>query len=104
MGQFDVFVNPIERARRAYPYVVVLQANGVDTGRERLVAPIAPRAQMRASAGRVTPRVSIAGVEHVVLTPNMVAVRASELREARGHLHASRDAIVAALDYLFLGV
>jgi hypothetical protein len=31
-------------------------------------------------------------------------MRADDLREARGHLRANRDEIVAALDYLFLRV
>jgi len=32
------------------------------------------------------------------------AIAAGDLRELRGQLIAHRDAIVAALDYLFLGV
>jgi hypothetical protein len=34
----------------------------------------------------------------------MAAVAAGDLRELRGQLLAHREAIVAALDYLFLGV
>lgn len=104
MTQFDVFVNPITRARRAYPLVVVLQSELANTGRERIVAPLAPRARLTGTAGRLTPHVVVADVEHVLLVPNMAAVAASDLREARGHLVGYRDAIIAALDYLFLGV
>ena len=104
MSQFDVFENPIARARRAYPYVVVLQADLADTGRERIVAPLAPRARLTGTAGRLTPHVKVANVDHVLLVPSLAALPAAELRELRGQLTAYRDQIVAALDYLFLGV
>lgn len=104
MAQFDVFVNPIPQARRAYPYVAVLQSDLAETGRERIVAPLAPKARLTGSVGRLTPHVRVSEVEHVLLVPSMAAIAARDLRECRGQLTAHRDAIVAALDYLFLGV
>ena len=104
MAQLDVYSNPIARARRAYPFVAVLQSDLAETGRDRIVAPLAPRARMAATVGRLTPHVEVAGVEHVLLVPALTAVLAADLREARGHLLGYRDQIVAALDYLFLGV
>lgn len=104
MPQFDVFTNPITRARRAYPFVMVLQSDLAETGRERIVAPLAPRARLTGSAGRLTPHVKVSGVEHVVLIPSMTAVATDDLRDLRGQLSSYRDGIVAALDYLFLGV
>ncbi len=104
MAQFDVFVNPIPRARRVYPYVAVLQSDLANTGRERIVAPLAPKARLTGTVGRMTPHVQIANVDHVLLVPSMTAIAAEDLRDPRGQLVAYRDAIVAALDYLFLGV
>lgn len=104
MTQFDVFANPITRARRAYPYVVVLQADLANTGSDRIVAPLVPKARMTGTAGRLTPHVPFADGEHVLLVPSMTAIHASDLREGRGSLLTHREAIVAALDYLFLGV
>lgn len=104
MAQFDVFVNPISRARRAYPLVAVLQSDLAETGPERIVAPLSPRSRLTGAAGRLTPHVRISDVEYVVLVPSMAAITATDLREHRGRLVAHRDAIVAALDYLFLGV
>ena len=48
--------------------------------------------------------VRVLDVEHVLIVPAMTAIAAGDLREARGQLTRHRDAIVAALDYLFLGV
>jgi toxin CcdB len=104
MAQFDVFVNPIPGARRVYPYVAVLQSDLASTGRERIVAPLAPKARLTGTVGRMTPHVRVANVDHVLLIPSMAAIAAADLRESRGQLLAYRDAIVAALDYLFLGV
>jgi toxin CcdB len=104
MAQFDVFVNPIARARRAYPYVVVLQADLADTGRERIVAPLVPRSRLQGSAGRMTPHVQVDGVAHVLLVPALTAVLAADLRQPRAQLARHRNEIAAALDYLFLGL
>ena len=77
MSQYDVFDNPIPRARRAFPFVAILQSEFADTGRDRIVAPLVPR---------------------------MTAVCATDLRALRDRLTSHRGEIVAALDYLFLGL
>lgn len=104
MAQFDVFVNPILQARRAYPYVAVWQSDLADTGRDRLVAPLVPRARFTPSAGRMTPQVRVGDVDHVLLAPRLAGMASGDLRELRGQLVAHREAIVAALDLPFLGV
>lgn len=104
MAQFDVFTNPISRARRAYPLVAVLQADLADTGRERIVAPLAPRTRLEGSVGRMTPHVDVGGAAYVLLVPALAAIHTEDLREHRGQLGRYRDEIVAALDFLFLGV
>lgn len=104
MAQFDVYINPIPQARRAYPYVAVIQSDLAETGRERIVAPLVPKARLTGTVGRLTPHVRVSDVDHVLLIPNMAGVAARDLRELRGQLKAHRDPIVAALDYLFLGV
>lgn len=104
MTQFDVFENPIARARTVYPLVAVLQADLAETGRDRIVAPLAPRTRLPGTVGRLTPHVHVTGADHVLLVPSMTAVLADDLRALRGQLGSYRDEIVAALDYLFLGV
>jgi toxin CcdB len=104
MRQFDVFENPIVRARRAYPFVAVLQSDRAETGHDRIVAPLVPRARLSGTAGRLTPHVKVSGVDHVLLVPGMTAVAAADLRDVRDELTSHRNDIIAALDYLFLGV
>jgi toxin CcdB len=104
VSQYDVFDNPIPQARRAFPFVAVLQSELADTGRDRMVAPLVPRARMTGAVGRLTPVVKVAGVEHILLVPRMTAIVATDLRTVIDGLTVYRSDIVAALDFLFLGV
>lgn len=99
-----MFDNPIPQARRAFPFVVVLQSEIADTGRDRIVAPLVPRTRMMGTIGRLTPVVKVAGVDHVLLVPRMSSVAATDLRAAKDKLLAYRSEIAASLDYLFIGV
>ena len=102
--QFEVFDNPILRARRNFPLVIVLQSDVVSLGRDCIVAPLAPRKHMAKLAGRLTPVVSVGGSEHVILVPRMTSVAVQDLRQSRAQLTARRDEIVLAIEFLFLGV
>jgi toxin CcdB len=104
MMQLEVFANPLVRARRAFPYVVVLQSDVSVQGRERIVAFLAPRSQVAPLVGRLTPIVEFAGKEFIVLMPWMTNVPASELRKPVADLASFRDRIVDAIDWLFLGI
>ena len=104
MNQFEVFANPITRARRAYPLVVVLQADLAVTGRDRIVAPLVPRSRLPGTVGRLAPHVDVNGTAYVVLIPKLTAMPSVDLRDPKGSLGSYRDQIVAAIDYLFLGV
>jgi toxin CcdB len=103
MAQFDVFANPVRGARKPYPYVVVLQSDLTSEGRERIVAPLAPKAQVPNVSHRLTPRVAVNGVEHLIIVQSLAAILVGELKEIRGNVTDCRVEITAALDYLFLG-
>lgn len=104
MSQYDVFDNPIPRARRAFPFVTILQSELADIGRDRIVAPLVPRSRMQGASGRLTPIVKVLDIEHVLLVPRMAPVAAADLRTVKDQLTSYRNEIVAALDFLFLGV
>lgn len=103
MKQFDVFENPVTGARRAYPYVVVLQAD-VAPSRHRVVAPVAPAAAFPAIAGRLTPIVSIERNDFVLLVTSLTTLPVQSLRAPAASLTDRREDILAAIDYLFFGV
>ena len=103
-AQYDVVDNPIPRARRAFPFVAILQSDLADTGSDRIVAPLVPSARIPGVAGRLMPIVKVQGVDHALIVPRLTAVPVAELRAVKDSLSAHRNDIVAALDLLFLGV
>ena len=102
--QFDVHRNPVPQARRAFPLIAVLQSDLAQTGRDRVVAFLAPRGALPQIPGRLMPAVAIDSKEYVLLIPSLTNLPAADLQRAVGNVAASRGAIIAALDHLFVGV
>lgn len=102
--QFDAFINPIIAARRAYPFVIVLQSDFAQGVRDQIVAPLVPRESLSKVTGRLTPTVLMDSSEYVVLVPALAAVRRRDLGQNVGSLATARNELLAAIDYLFFGV
>ena len=101
--QFDVFRNPITRARRVMPFITLLQSDAVRTEQDRVVAFIAEKALI-ASNGRLTPTVVVQEREYLLLIQSVTNLSAADLRRPIDNIAAHRDQIVRGLDWLFLGV
>ena len=85
------------------PFVAILQWDLAETGRERVVAPLAPRDTMPALAGRLIPIVTVKNQAYALLVPSLTALPAADLRDVVTSLAEDRERILAALDYLFTG-
>jgi toxin CcdB len=103
MKQFDAFPNPFPRSRQRQPFLVTLQsellARSLDT---TVVAPLEP-ADAHSFADRLNPRVTLAGVDYVLVTQELVTVRKAVIGQASGSVADHRDDIIRALDLLFTG-
>jgi toxin CcdB len=104
MAQFDVFVNPIQNARRGYPFVVAMQSDFTINGEEQLVAPIASIDYPQSAGRRVMPSVALRGNEHVIVVPRLTVMRSRDLIEKVSSVAAARAELLAAIDYLFFGI
>jgi toxin CcdB len=104
MAQFDVFVNPIQNARRGYPFVVAMQADFTINRAEQLVAPIASIDYGHSASRRVMPVVALQGNDHVVVVPRLTVIRSRDLIEKVSSIATARTELLAAIDYLFFGV
>ncbi|HYD65799.1 CcdB family protein [Azospirillum sp.] len=102
--QFEVFPNPIVRARRVFPYVAVLQSNIADTNRDRVVAPLSAEPDALRMAKRLIPKVRVQGADFALVVPSLASVPADSLQGSVGSIARHRDAVTAALDYLFQGI
>ena len=100
--QFDVVANPdpLEAAHR--PYLVVRQSDLVSGLTSTVVAPRVPREQMK-GARRLNPIVPVEGHEYWLATHELFAVDQRILRGKVATLEGHRDAIIAALDFVFIG-
>ena len=104
MAQFDLYANPIRVGRQPYPLVVVLQSDLTDAGPERIVAPLVRRKAFASVAGRLAPVVTVGEVEFIVVVPELTAIAAKHLGKPSGTVAAHREALLAAIDFLFFGV
>jgi toxin CcdB len=98
MAQFDLYAG----VGRTNAYVVDLQADLLDRLATRIVAPLVPRTETEIITG-LTPVVEVNGAEFLILTQELAAIPARELRSRVASLAAYQDAIKRALDILFLG-
>jgi toxin CcdB len=104
MKQFDLYVNPVDAARRAYPYVVVMQADVTgDAGGSRLVAPLVSLSKFSPPSTRVLPIVSLDSQRFVVIAPALESFPVNELRDHVGTVAPFRDDLLNAIDFLFFG-
>ena len=104
MNQYDVFANPVPRARKLLPFVAILQHDLTDTERDRVIAPLVLLSQFPGTAGKLTPIVRVSGVEHALLVPQLGAISSQSLRKKKDSLAAYRLEIIQAIDLLFVGV
>jgi len=96
--QHELFANPNARSRRAYPFVIVLQADAAD-GERRLVAPLALHAGPLARASsRALPVIDHDDRRYAVALPLIGTLPQHQLRQAVGSAAAYRDDITRALD------
>jgi toxin CcdB len=102
--QHDLFANPNARSRRAFPLVVILQADIAD-GDTRLIAPLAPLTGPFAGAtSRALPLIDHDDKPYAVALPLISTLPRNQLRNPVGSLASWRDDITRALDWLFFGI
>jgi len=98
MARFDFYERP-----GGTGYLLDLQADLLSGLNTRIVAPLLPLADAPPPARRLNPVFDVTGERVVMLTQFMAAVPISELRRRVGSLADQRDAIMNALDMVFIG-
>src|SRR5258707_1792167 len=96
MAQFDVFANPIQNARRVYPFVVAMHSDFTVNGAEQFVAPIVASDYGPSASRRVMPVVALLGNNHVVVVPRLTVMRSRDLGEKVSSIASARSELLAA--------
>lgn len=102
--QFDVLTNPDPSEAGHRPFLVNLQSDLVSQLTSTIVAPLVPRARMR-GAQHLNPIVNVNGGEFWLATHELFATDRRILKgQPVTNLAGERDAIIAALDFVFTGI
>jgi toxin CcdB len=101
--QFDIVENPNVRARKEYPFLIILQSDRAGLLNTIVAAPLAPAAPAF-ERSRIHPIVAIDGTRYVVFTEYLAAISSRDLGRIVGSASDSRYDITRALDMLFTGV
>jgi toxin CcdB len=101
MPRFSVYRN-IRSSGNAVPYLLDVQADWVNTG-SRVVVPLVPQTLYGPVVGKLNPVLDVEGVAHVVVTGDIAAIDARDLKQPVADFSPHRDTIVSALDFLFQG-
>lgn len=105
MAQFDVYKNPSNATRKAYPYILELQNGIVSEIATRIVVPLADYDVMSNEEFKgLTPKVSYDGKDLLILIPQIASMSSKSLKNPIGSLSHLRDEIVSALDFAITGI
>jgi toxin CcdB len=97
MARFDFFENP------AGGYFLDVQCDFLGNLSTRVVVPLMRSAGAPRPAKRLNPTFTIGPEQFVMVTQFLAAVPVSELQRRVGSLAHERDAIMVALDMIFIG-
>jgi len=100
--QFDVVANPDPIEAEHRPYLLVLQSDLVSGLTSTVVAPLVPLDQLQ-GANRLNPILSVEGREYWLATHELFAVEQRILVRKISSFADRHDAIMNALDFLFVG-
>lgn len=104
MAQFDVYRNPNRSAAGAIPFLLDVQSGFLSDLATRVVVPLAKANDAAKPMRRLNPRLRVEAREVVMMTDWMAAVPVAALGAPVASLAASRDDIIAALDFLITGI
>lgn len=105
MARFDVYPNPSRASKTHYPYLVDVQSSLLVDLRTRIIIPLGKRSAFGGEAMRgLTPVITFADQELLLLTPQVSSVPEKLLKNPVGSLSHFRDQIVGALDLAITGI
>ena len=104
MAQFDVYPNPNAGSRQIYPYIVDIQSPYLEALATRIVVPLGRASTFgNKSMRELTPEITFAEDQLLLLTPQLSSMRARQLQRPVGSLAHAREMILNAVDFALLG-
>jgi toxin CcdB len=105
MPQFDVYQNRNEATRGRFPLLLDVQSDLLQPLNTRVVVPLSPVVAAKTRSMQVlTPNISVAGKEYLMVTPQLAGISRHELGTIVDTVSSERTKIIAALDLLITGI
>ena len=104
MAQFDVYRNPSQATKKAYPFIVDIQNALLEDIATRIVVPLgSPDEFIKHRMKNLTPEVKYNGEIYLLAIPQIASIPASVLKNPDGNLIQFRSKILSALDFAISG-
>jgi len=104
MAQFQIFVNNNKSTKDAYPYLLDVQSQILESLETRLVIPlIVSSAMQNKQITRLTPTITIKGIDYLILTSQIAGISKKTLGHSIMDISDRRQEIVSAIDFLISG-
>jgi len=104
MSQFTVHRNRNSKSATDIPYLLDVQSDLLKDLNTRVVIPLYHDPALKLKPiKKLTPIIQVAGVECIVMTPQLAGIPLKELGEPVASIENQRDEIIAALDLLITG-
>lgn len=105
MPQFSVHKNKNPKTRNTYPYLVDVQSDLLSDLGSRVVVPLIKRtASSRKPIRNLMPVVRVEGQDFIMMVPQLAGIATRDLGPAVATVAQHRAEVVAALDFLILGI
>lgn len=102
MNQFDIYVNPVIKGRKRYPYVCLLQNKLFDGLTTRIVAFVCSDESI--AFDKIGVPITISSNRYFVCLNVIATIEESRLQEFVENISDNREALLAAHDALFTGI
>jgi toxin CcdB len=106
MPQFAVHRNRNSATKARFPLLLDVQTNLLEALGTRVVIPLTPLSAVtkRTTMQTLTPVCLVDGKHYVLVTPQLAGIATKELGPQIADLSPDRQAIIDALDLLFVGI
>lgn len=105
MTQYTIYQNKNLQSKKEFPLLLDIQTNLLDSLQTTAVVPLKKFETNKDKVlTQLTPIFTIAGVDYLMLTPQLAGIQRKELGKAITVIEYARTEILNALDFLLTGI
>jgi len=99
-----MYINPSQKSREAYPYIIDIQNALISDIITRTVIPLGKFKNFRdEQMDGLTPLLKYEDEQYILLTPQITSMSSKLLKDSVGSIESLREEIIAAIDFAITG-